>query len=236
MAAVLPEFWRWQEFSARADLAEALAGSIAASLQSAIEEKGAATLAVSGGSTPKLLFQALSRQAIDWKNVSVTLCDERFVPPSSPRSNEGLVRANLLQGLAAEARFVPLYRDAPSIEEAAAQTSVALAALSQPLDVAVLGMGEDGHTASFFPDADELAQALDPENPAELMVIHAQSAGEPRLTWTLPPLAAAGRLILHVEGQSKRTVFEHAIADEPALPIRRVIEQSDKPVEVFWAP
>ena len=236
MAAVLPEFWRWREFSARSELAGRLAGSIAASLQAAINEKGGATLAVSGGSTPKLLFQALSREEIDWGSVSITLCDERFVPPASPRSNEGLVRANLLQGPAAAASFVPLYRDVPSIEEAAVQTSVALAALASPLDVAVLGMGEDGHTASFFPDADELEQVLDPENPAELMVVHAQSAGEPRLTWTLPPLAAAKRLILHIEGQSKRSVFERAIADEPALPIRRVIEVSKNPVEVFWAP
>lgn len=228
--------WRWQEFASRDALAQALSGSIAASLAAAAGEKGHGLLAVSGGTTPAMLFQALSREAIDWQAMVVTLCDERFVPPSSPRSNEGLVRRELLQNRGAGARFVPLFRDTPAIGDAAAESAVALAALPLPLDVALLGMGGDGHTASFFPDADELEAALDPAGEAALMVIHAKSAGEPRLSLTLPILAAAHRLVLHIEGAAKRETFEQAIESQPALPVRRVIEAAKNPVEVFWAP
>jgi 6-phosphogluconolactonase len=236
MANVPPEHWRWQEFPSREALATALATSIGSSLSAAIEERGRALLALSGGTTPRLMFNALSRQAIEWRSVVATLCDERFVPPSSPRSNEGLVERELLQNAAAEAQLIPLFREATSIEAAAAETTVALAALPTPFDVAVLGMGEDGHTASFFPDAEELTAALDPEGTAPLIVIHAASAGEPRLTLTLPTLASAHRVILHIEGAGKREAFERALEGEPALPIRRMIEASANPVEVFWAP
>lgn len=236
MTRVLPEFWRWQEFPSRDALAEALAASVAGSLHGAAESRGHGLLAVSGGTTPKLFFQALSRQTIDWPKMIVTLCDERFVPPSSPRSNEGLLRRELLNGEAADARFVPLFRDAANIEDAAAESTVALAGLTLPFDIAVLGMGEDGHTASFFPDADELEKVLDPEGEETLMVVHAPSGGELRLTLTLPVLASARRLMLHIEGAAKREVFERALDSDPALPIRRMIEAAKNPVEVFWAP
>lgn len=236
MTQVLPEFRRWQAFPSREALAEALAASIAASLAEAAAEKGHGVLAVSGGTTPKMMFGALSRAAIDWRNMVVTLCDERFVEPTSPRSNQGLVERELLQNAAAGARFVPLHREVASIEAAAAESAVALAGAGLPLDVAVLGMGEDGHTASFFPDAAELDEALDPEGERTVMVIHAESAGEPRLTLTLPVLAKARRVVLHIEGEAKRATFERALSSDPALPIRCMIEASRNPVEVFWAP
>lgn len=240
MGAVPPKFWRWREFESREALAEALSDAVAVGLGEAINSEGKALLAVSGGATPRSFFNALSRAVLPWNSVVVTLCDERFVPPSSPRSNEALVRAELLREQAKAARFVPLFHNVPSAEQAAAISDDILGELPQPIDVAVLGMGLDGHTASFFPDARKLAQALDPNALTDVAAIDAPSAGEPRLTLTLPMITTAWRVFLHIEGVEKRKTFEHAMATEPALPIRvvvtEVMNESHMPVEVFWAP
>lgn len=223
-------------FADREQLAAALAGHVAARLTNAITERGAALMAVSGGTTPAKFFAALSLIPIAWDKVIVTLIDERFVPPSSPRSNAALVMANLLQNRAATARFVPLYHEAATIEEAAASDSEALKSLAWPLDVAVLGMGADGHTASFFPDAENLEELLDPSSKRIVLPVHAQSAGEPRLTLSMASIVAAGFLALHIEGEDKRTAFDGAMGGGAKKPIRRVIEAAPVPVEVFWAP
>ncbi|CAN7362210.1 6-phosphogluconolactonase [Mesorhizobium amorphae] len=226
----------WNGFADRPELAAALAGNVAGRLTKAIAERGTGLLAVSGGTTPAKFFAALSQIPIAWDKVTVTLVDERFVPASSPRSNAGLVAANLLQNEAAAARFVPLYHEATSIETAAASDDAALQSLPWPLDVVVLGMGGDGHTASFFPDADDLATLLDPSSQRIVLPVHATSAGEPRLTLSLARIVAAGFIALHIEGQEKRSAFENAMAPGPQKPIRAVIEAAPRAVEVFWAP
>jgi len=226
----------WNGFADRQDLATALAGEIAGRLTGAIAERGTALLAVSGGTTPARLFAALSTTPITWDKVIVTLVDERFVPPSSPRSNAGLVTANLLQNKAAAARFVPLYHEAASIEDAAAADSEALRALPWPLDVVILGMGGDGHTASFFPDAGNLEELLDPTSQRIVLPVHAASGGEPRLTLSMARIVAAGFIALHIEGEDKRTAFDGAMGPGAKKPIRRVLEAAPRPIEVFWAP
>jgi len=223
-------------FADREQLAAALAGRVAMRLTNAIAERGTALLAVSGGTTPAKFFAALSLIPIAWDKVTVTLIDERFVPPSSPRSNAALLMANLLRNKAAAARFVPLYHAASSIEAAAASDSDALQSLAWPLDVAVLGMGADGHTASFFPDAENLAELLDPSSRRIVLPVHAQSAGEPRLTLSMARIIAAGFIALHIEGEDKRTAFDGVMAADTKKPIRRVLEAAPIPVEVFWAP
>ncbi|WP_404925096.1 6-phosphogluconolactonase [Mesorhizobium sp. ORM16] len=228
--------YNWNGFSDRAELAAALAERVADRLAKAIAARGTALLAVSGGTTPAKFFAALSGMPIAWDKVTVTLIDERFVPASSPRSNAGLVAANLLQNAAAAARFVPLYHEAVSIEDAAASDNAALQSLPWPLDVAVLGMGPDGHTASFFPDADDLAKLLDPSSDRIVLPVHAASAGEPRLTLSLARIVDAGLLALHIEGEDKRTAFDGAVAPGPRKPIRAVLDAAPRPVEVFWAP
>ncbi len=142
-------------------------------LTAAVAARGAGFLAVSGGSTPKLFFQALSKSALDWDKITVTLIDERFVAPSSPRSNQGLVESNLLQNAARRAKFVPLYNGADDPEEGARLAGEALAKAPWPLDVAVLGMGNDGHTASIFPDAPNLAALVDPKGQRKVASVHA---------------------------------------------------------------
>jgi 6-phosphogluconolactonase len=228
--------YNWNGFADREDLAAALAGQIAARLTNAITQRGSALLAVSGGTTPAKMFAALSAIPIAWDKVTVTLVDERFVPASSPRSNAGLVAANLLQNKAAAARFVPLYHEAASIEDAAACDSEALRSLAWPLDAVVLGMGDDGHTASFFPDADNLSALLDPSSQRIVLSVHAPSGGEPRLTLSMARIIAAGFIALHIEGEDKRTAFDGAMGPGAAKPIRKVLEAAPIPVEVFWAP
>jgi 6-phosphogluconolactonase len=226
----------WNGFADRHDLATTLADEIAGRLTGAIAERGTALLAVSGGTTPAKLFAALSTTPIAWDKVTVTLVDERFVPPSSPRSNAGLVAANLLQNNAAAARFVPLYHEAASIEDAAAADSEALRSLPWPLDVVILGMGGDGHTASFFPDAGNLEELLDPASRRIVLPVHAASGGEPRLTLSMARIISAGFVALHIEGEDKRTAFDGAMGPGAKKPIRRVIEAAPRPIEVFWAP
>jgi 6-phosphogluconolactonase len=211
-------------FEAREALAETLARDVADELARAIEAKGRATLAVSGGSTPKLFFERLSEIDIPWSRVSVTLVDERQVPETSERSNARLVRRHLLRSRAAAASFIPLV-DNPD------------AGRAPPFDVAILGMGNDGHTASFFPGADRLGEALDPGSGKQLVEINAPGAGEPRLTFTLPTLEQAGRLALHIEGAEKQEVLRKALGEGPAedMPVRAVL-RSRTPLTLYWCP
>src|SRR5699024_5357624 len=149
-------------------------------LEHVLAERDHVLLALSGGTTPKRFMQALSRRDLDWSNVTVTLVDERWVPPSHPRSNARLVDENLLHGKAAAARFVPRYMDAPTPENALPRITARIDALPLPPDVVVLGMGTNGHTASFFPGGDHLAEALDPNGKASVLPMRAPDAGEPR--------------------------------------------------------
>lgn len=211
-------------FDARDALADALANDVAAELRRAIAAKGRATLAVSGGSTPKLFFERLSQADLPWQRVMVTLVDERQVPETSERSNARLVRQHLLQNKAAAAQFVPLFENVE-------------AAKALRFDVAVLGMGSDGHTASFFPRADRLKEAIDSGTSQRLIAITAPGASEPRLTFTLPVLEASGRLALHIEGDDKKHVLDKALADGPEedMPVRAVL-RSATPITLYWCP
>jgi 6-phosphogluconolactonase len=212
-------------FANKDELAAALAADVAARLADAIAARGDAVLAVSGGSTPKLLFAALSKTPIDWSKVTVTLVDERSVDATSERSNARLVHENLLQGEAAKARFVPLYKN-----ETEASDLDAFA-------VALLGMGTDGHTASFFPGGDKLGEALDMKSGRRIMKIEAPEAGEPRITFTLPALIESDFLALHIEGEDKRATLEKAEGDGPldAMPIRAFLRAA-APLSLYWCP
>jgi 6-phosphogluconolactonase len=226
----------WHEFASREELAGALASVVADVLRAAIEKRGNALFAVSGGNTPGMFFRELSRQELDWDNVTVTLVDERFVPEDSPRSNARLVRENLLQGKAAAARFAGLFSDASTVEDAAESAGKRLSRPSLPLDAVILGMGTDGHTASFFPDAGNLESLLDLSAGAIVAPVHAASGGEPRLTLTLARILEAGFVALHIEGAEKRHVLEAALGGEAHLPVGAVLERAPQPVQVFWAP
>ncbi|WP_225766397.1 6-phosphogluconolactonase [Inquilinus sp. Marseille-Q2685] len=226
------------DFPTKEALADALAGHVADALTARLSRSGRAALAVSGGRTPTRFFEALSKKPVEWTRIDVTLVDERWVGEDSDRSNAALVRAHLLQGPAAAAGFVPLHVDVPTPEDGLAQVTARIAALPLPFAAAVLGMGDDGHTASFFPGGDRLARAMDPAPGQLLETMRAPAAGEPRITLTLPVLLAAETLCLHIEGAGKQRVLEAALVCGPAeaMPIRAVLTRSERPVEIFWCP
>ncbi|BAU75861.1 6-phosphogluconolactonase [Metapseudomonas furukawaii] len=217
-----------------AQLAGELALTVANALRGAIAERGAATLVVSGGRSPVAFFERLAAQELDWSKVTLGLADERFVPVSHPDSNEGLVRRHLLQGRAAAARFLGLYQPAPSVEASAQLADARLADLEDP-DVLVLGMGEDGHTASFFPGSPNLAAALDPEGPRRCLPMLAPSVPRQRLTLTLPVLRRARLTLLSLQGAGKLATLADALAGEDVaqMPIRAFLS---RPLEIYWCP
>lgn len=137
-------------YQSRLDLAQALAKHISEILQKAIDENGSGTLAVSGGSTPLQMFGILSRKKIDWHKVTVTLVDDRWVSIEDPRSNEKLVRENLLQHEAGLAKFISLHTTDDTPKQGLDEIEMRIAQLPMPFDAIILGMGTDGHTASFF--------------------------------------------------------------------------------------
>ncbi|MVA99428.1 6-phosphogluconolactonase [Nitratireductor sp. CAU 1489] len=233
-----PPPYGFQAFEGADALAEALAETVAGHLDKAVGSNGRATLAVSGGTTPARFFRQLSQRPIDWERVTVTLVDERLVPPTAARSNERLVRETLLRDRAEQARFVGLWSGTADPAAAATAADERLADCPLPLDAVVLGMGLDGHTASYFPDAENLDTLLDPAARARVLPVRAQSAGEDRLTLTLPLVARARFLALHIEGEAKRTVFEQAMQAGTAspAPIRAVFERATTPPTVYWAP
>ncbi len=224
----------WREFSSRAELDAALAAHLAAQLQQDISARGAASIAFSGGGTPRGMFARLGAQSLDWARVWITLVDERWVPPEHADSNEKLLRENLLVGPAAAASFIGLKTPAEDAAEGLAEATARLAALPLPLTSVVLGMGGDGHTASWFPRATNLAELTDPRNPALLGICDPLTAPHWRITLTLPVVLAAGEIILHITGEEKRSVLADAAAKR--YPIAAVTEQQANPATIWWAP
>jgi 6-phosphogluconolactonase len=224
-----------RDFSDKQHLADALAEAVAGNLKAGLASRGAASLAVSGGSTPVRFFKALSQRAdVAWDKVTITLVDERWVDETSDRSNGRLVKANLLQGPAAAASFVPLYQGGTEPDAAAA--GAAQMAVPQPFDAVILGMGNDGHTASFFPGGDTLAEALTAEGP--VVAIRAPGAREPRVTLTLKRLLETRALYLHIEGEEKVETLGKAEAEGPieAMPVRAILHQTQTPLTIYWCP
>lgn len=221
-------------------LAVDLAGFVAQCLREGLATRDRALLIVSGGSTPMPFFKALSGMALDWSRVVVTLADERWLPPDHADSNERLVRACLLVGAASTARLVSLFNGAGTPEAAEPDVEAALDALPWPADVVVLGMGGDGHTASLFPHAPELAVALAEGEGPRCCPVAAPAAPNvpvPRLSLTRRALLDTRHLIVHVTGAAKLALIEQAAQDGPleAWPIRLALLQSRVPCEVFHA-
>lgn len=214
------------------DQAESLAMSIGHALELVIKAKGWAVLAVSGGKSPLPMFERLRYRPIRWDAVTVTLVDERAVPPDHADSNGAMVRNHLLREGAGVAGWAPLIRD----EAEAADPQCAVARLNAPFhqpDVVVLGMGEDGHTASLFPESPELQAALSDPQPG-YVVTHPGTAPHARVTLNLAALLAAERTFLAVSGDKKNAVLERALAaPTPALPVSVVLARHRRGVDIF---
>ncbi|KWS10737.1 6-phosphogluconolactonase [Pseudomonas syringae pv. syringae] len=222
------------DFDTAQQLADALAENVAERLKQAISENGLATLVVSGGRSPVAFFQRLATQPLEWSKVVISLADERFVPTEHADSNAGLLHRHLLQGPVAKARFLGLYSVASSVEEAAQAADQALAELP-PIDVLILGMGDDGHTASLFPNSPNLSEALDLQGERRCLPMLAPSVPHQRLTLTRRLLASARSSILSVSGQAKLDTLRTALAgdDLAEMPVRAFLNPS---LEIYWCP
>lgn len=220
----------FKEYPDRELLALSLADSMASQLAQHLRANQRASLCVPGGTSPMPVFETLSGTDLDWDRVTVFLGDERWVDGEHKRSNSRLLRRHLLKDKAASAAYVDLYTGDPQPDDAVAALAEALTP-NLPITVALLGMGNDMHTASLFPGADRLAEALAPDAPP-VMPIRAEGAEEPRITLTRPVLAGAMHIHVMIMGPEKREALDRALKLDPSeAPIRAFLDAAT----VHWA-
>lgn len=224
----------------RADSAQeritAVVAAVSACLEEAVRERGRAGLIVSGGSTPRPVFEVLAQQALPWDRVTITLADERWVAPTENDSNEHLVRGHLLQGRAAAAQFIALKNNAADAAAGVPAAAQALEAFPWPADALMLGMGDDGHTASLFPKAPELTEAL--RTQARCIAVTPPAAPHRRMSLSAHALLQARRVFIDITGPGKWATYERAAAPGPVeeMPVRLLLQQDHIPVHVHWSP
>lgn len=212
-----------------------LADVIETELTAAVESRGHASLVVSGGNTPRPLFKALAQRPLPWKNITITLADERWVDTESADSNEAMIRAVLLQGFATDAKFIPLKNSAATAIEGRSQCQMSLSKIASPFDLVILGMGDDGHTASLFPTV--AGSALDSNKHELCASITPLTAPHERMSLSAWAILNSRRILLHIVGENKWQVYQKAmqkgLIDD--LPIRVVLHQDKVPVDVYWS-
>ena len=229
---------RAHRFPNAAALTEALASDIAGALQEGLAAGRGASLVVPGGRTPMALFERLSSAELDWDDVYVTLTDERWVDAGSASSNEKLVRDHLLQNAAAIANFVGLKNSATQASVGAHRSWSSAAEIPRPFDFMLLGMGNDGHVASLFPDSPGLAAALDATQPPGCVAMLAPVPPRERLSLNLRALLDSRRIALLIAGEDKWATYERARVRGPTvdMPVRALLQQQNVPVSVYWSP
>lgn len=223
------------EFSARDTLMHTAADGLAAALRDAISKHGSACAALSGGSTPEPAYRELAAMPLDWSKITFALVDERFVQPTHSASNEAMLRRALAPALAAGAQLLPMYENTASLDQAADAAEARYAPVR--IDIALMGMGSDGHTASWFSGADRLGEALDLDNPRTVIGLSATQAdgSSERLTLTRAAVSRAGHVVMLITGQDKRTRLEAALAGDWA-PVAALFTPAMRPPEVLWTP
>ncbi|WP_226643232.1 6-phosphogluconolactonase [Microbulbifer variabilis] len=230
-------------FTDRERLVQALVHDCACELQKGIKESGQATFLVSGGSTPEPVYRELSKRPLPWSQITAALVDERWVDKAHSGSNQAFIENSLIQNDAAEATLLGMKNPHSSAAEGEADCERAYGELQRPFDVCILGMGNDGHTASLFPHAQGLAEALNPDSDKLCSAITAQQsavtgANTERMTLTLNAILQAKNIKLLITGEEKLKVYREALlgSDELEMPVRSILKQGLKPVTVYWAP
>jgi len=223
-------------FTTQPGLIGDLSGQIASDLVEAIRRNGKASLIVSGGSTPKPLFETLRRIDLPWERVSVGLCDERWVPVDHEESNEQFVKEHLLQENAGKARFVGMYQEGVAPDAAEQKCTETLKKELYPFDVVILGMGTDGHTASLFPGNERLDEAFDLGNKSICIAMKPTTAPHERMSLTRAAILSAEHLYLHFEGREKLALYNEVIRgdDMHTFPVRAVLQQELTDIKVYF--
>ena len=222
-----------ESFADEAALAAAAAAATVAALETGLAARGHASLIATGGRSPAPVYDRLSGADLDWGRVTVSLSDDRFVPTTSPDSNERLVRERLLRDRAAAATFLPLYSNAPTPEACAEIAEPPLRALGA-FDMLLLGMGEDGHVASLIPGSPVMEAGLDPRGERYVIGVPAGVGAPPvaRISLTLPALLAARATLVLIRGEVKHQIVAHGSGG----PVHALIKQAKAPLRVLWAP
>lgn len=235
--------WELHEYKTRDALLIKLTATLSRSVSDCVAQRGKASIALSGGSTPGGLYRQLAQQALPWQCVTVSLVDERWVDDIHPQSNARFIRHNLLDNGAGRANFIGMKTSHPDAFTAADALSGILARHILPLDIVLLGMGLDGHTASFFPHAQGLAQALASDCRQVCCAIQPgpsadESAPLARMTLSLNTILSAHQRILYITGEAKRQALEKALVPGSTMdmPVRAVLHDNSTMTEIYYAP
>ena len=224
-------------FTDKAKLELELAEEISQKLDLELKNKGEANLLVSGGSTPKKLYEILSNKKIDWKNVSIGLIDERFVATNTEESNELLIKNTLLKNKAADAKFIGLIFNLNDYKENLNITISKHKPFYKSITCSILGMGSDGHTASLFPNFEEVY--TDDNIYGDKMIINTKATSEPskRISYTKAKILSSKHLFLYFNGKEKLDVFNSAKKNKNASirPISAFIHQNINTLNVFYS-
>ena len=223
-------------FESRDEASKAAAERIAAALTHRLDSQEAASLVVSGGTSPVQCFAHLSQLDIEWDRISVLASDDRWVAPDHEDSNEKLIRDRLLVGRAAAAHLLPFYAPGTSVEDRVAALNDDIRFAPIPFACAMLGMGADGHFASLFPDAENLGEGLDLEATALYLPVRSSASPYARISLTLAALSRSDEIVLLFFGDEKRAVYERARSGDRQLPVTRLLRQKRAPVTIYWAP
>lgn len=226
----------FNKFETRADAAIAAGKRIISALHRRLETDESAAIVVSGGSTPAPVYSYMAHKELDWHRVHVLLSDERWVAADHPDSNENMLRTALERSRASYAQIASFADLSKSLEERCSELDDEIGSLPLPFTSVLLGMGDDGHFASLFPDANDLQQALDLQSPHSFVPVETASSPYPRLSMTLAALLRSDEILLLISGAEKRAVLDRAAEPGSDLPISHLLRQLRVPVDVFWAP